>query len=61
MDISGRIQTKFLDTVKFLETELQKKREKYSRTFVFCVYLWAGKGWGEGGEEFNIAAGKRRQ
>lgn len=43
VDISGRIQTKFLDTVKFLETELQK-REKYLRTFVFYVYLWAERG-----------------
>ena len=43
VDISGRIQTKFLDTVKFLETVLQKEK-KYLRTFVFYVYLWAGRG-----------------
>jgi len=43
VDISGRIQTKFLDTVKFLETDLQK-REKYLRTFVFYVHLWAESG-----------------
>jgi len=52
VDISGRIQTKFLDTVKFLETELQKEK-KYLRTFVFYVYLWAGRR----GEEISIAAG----
>lgn len=56
VDISGRIQTKFLDTVKFLETELQKEK-KYLRTFVFYVYLWVGRGE----EEFSIAAGERRQ
>ena len=56
MDISGRIQTKFLDTVKFLETELQKKRKIFENICILCV-LMARKG----GEEFNIATGERRQ
>jgi hypothetical protein len=43
VDISGRIQTHFLDTVKFLESE-STKRDKYLRTFVFYVYSGAGRG-----------------
>jgi hypothetical protein len=41
--VSGRIQAQSLDTVKFLETE-NAKTDKYLRTFVFCVYLGAGRG-----------------
>jgi hypothetical protein len=43
LDISGRTQTQFLDTVKFLETD-SAKTDKYLRTFVFYAYLGAGRG-----------------
>ena len=38
VDISGRIQTKFLDTAKFLETELQKDKNISEHLYSVCTY-----------------------
>jgi len=44
VDISGRIQTKFLDTVKFLETELQKEKKIFENICILCVLMGRKEG-----------------